>query len=239
MKVALCISGVASANAKQNVERLKSAFPYADVYTATWRSYEHNYPADFVFDEPSLDYHPVLDLPQYPGVSAQLRMDASIGNAHSSDHDNRMWKDIIPHWTKQILIHNYLLTKISGYDIIIRSRFDTIVSDKVPWEHWVEKSMEEDVAIGFNTRAWVLWNKLHEMIEYHEGYHLPDALIIHPRDLWDCELIEELHNNKKLHAAEAGWFQVLSEIPNNYFHYGYHGGAFIEKYKRCIVDYDG
>ena len=240
MKIALCVSGIAGENAKKNVERLQQQFPTADLYTATWRGYEDNYPVDFVFDEPEIRYHCVLDVIPYPDVESERRINASGKNAYFAPDHGKHWNKITPHWTKQILIHNYLLTKLPDYDIIIRSRFDAVISDKIDWEHWVNTSFEDECAIGFNTRVWGYHTKVHELRDRYpkEQFNLHDALIIHPRSIWDCEHIEQLHNDKKLQAAEAGWYQVLSEHPYNYFHYMYHGGVFIEKYKGHIIDYD-
>lgn len=38
-----------------------------------------------------------------------------------------------------------------------------------------------------------------------------DLLIIHPRDLFDKKRMWQLHEDKKLIAAEMGWYQVLSQ----------------------------
>lgn len=241
MRIALCVSGVARGSAEKNIEALRKQFPTADLYTATWRGYEDNYPVDFVFDEPEITYNCVLDVINYPDASSIRREKAAGRDSYISvEHDGERWHKIIPHWTKQILIHDYLLTKIPKYDIIIRSRFDVIISDKIDWEQWVKKSWDEQVAIGFNTRVFQYHDKMHEIRDLYpaEAFLIHDALLIHPMDIWDSDYVQELHNTKQLKGAESGWFQVLSEHPYNYFHYSYHGGVLIEKYIGRVQDYD-
>ena len=149
--------------------------------------------------------------------------------------------EITKHWTKQILIHDYLLKKIpSDYDMIIRTRFDTIVSKEINFVEFIEGSYYENYAIGFNTRyekVWLRHNELLEFVPHFNVGHVNDALILHPRNLWNSQLVETLHNSKELQAAETGWWQILSE------HYGdnhqnFHGGVYIDKHKGNVLDVD-
>jgi hypothetical protein len=47
-------------------------------------------------------------------------------------------------------------------------------------------------------------------------------MIIHSADRFDTEMVYKLYKEKKLHAAEFGWYQVLSQ-PYGGIHRNHHG----------------
>lgn len=60
MKIALCISGLCDNDESEKfVERHKSIFPY-DTFTAAWKRDDLTMDVDYLFDEPTIDYHPPL-----------------------------------------------------------------------------------------------------------------------------------------------------------------------------------
>jgi hypothetical protein len=54
-------------------------------------------------------------------------------------------------------------------------------------------------------------------------------MILHPRKLFDTNLVYKYHEECKLLPAENGWYQILGE-PHNDSHLCVYGGAQIEKY---------
>lgn len=236
MKIALCISGLCDNDESEKfVERHKSIFPY-DTFTAAWDRDDLTMDVDYLFDEPTINYHPVTDVIQLETTHTKLR-----SQGVKKENQGEKWMEITKHWTKQILIHDYLLKKIpSDYDMIIRTRFDTIASEEIDFVELIEGSYYEKYAIGFNTRyenVWLRHNELLEFVPHFNVGHVNDALILHPRNLWNSQLVETLHNSKELQAAETGWWQILSE-PYGDNHQNFHGGVYIDKHKGNVLDVD-
>lgn len=229
IRVALCVSG--KWTGIDFTERLRELIPHNDFYTATYTDCDHE--SDFKMDEPELTYHPYEDIkPYFDGESHGRR---TINSEHPLyDYLKRS----SPHWYKQILIHNHLLKNIVDCDIIVRARFETVVSNKIDWGDLIEECYSEEIPMGFNTRVETA-NLFHHRLELaeNEKYFLNDALIIHPRHFWDTDYVDDLYKEKKLRGAEEGWYQVLSE-PNSMFHESYHGGAYSAKDWEMVLDVD-
>lgn len=240
MKIAICISGIPRGNMKQNLALLKSKFPY-DVYLGSWSG--HEIPNNLLvngrhyYDTPKMHYHPILDTEPISPKLESIKNKMTNGVMRSDYYERTL------HHTKQILIHSYLLKDIPDkYDMIIRSRYDTVISTKVDLQKYLHKSYDENIAIGFGTRTsrHKDFNVLKEIPKIYPdgkdetisndwGWYLMDPLIMHPRKIFDNNLVNSLHNNKKLLPAENGWYQILSE-PYNDNHLCVYGGAQIEKY---------
>ena len=240
MKVSLCVSG--KWKDIDFTERMRRIIPHDNFYTMTYTDCDHD--STFKMDEPEVTYHCVLDTEAYPdGESLERRFfftlsdeDIRHGPFHSSIID---FKRKAVHWHKQILIHNEMMKNIPKCDIVIRSRFDTVVSDQLDWSSYINQSYDEDIPIGFNTMNMKSggeksFNKLWPM---HEKaiFYINDALIIHPYKSWNCDLVDELYKNKELKGAEEGWYQILSE-PNSVYHLSYSGGAYLDEYWWCVGD---
>lgn len=242
MKVAVCVSGICRGNVKRNLQYLKEHFPY-DYFFATWTGKENGMHqagiSDFyTFDEPEINYHPIRDIDGPPAPKLMTQKAKCLSGEYNS-----IWQGKTQHHTKQILIHDMLLTKVpDDYDMVIRTRFDTWTSPNVKFDEYLKKSYDRNIAIGFGTRASrhkninqmveiakIYPNGRDETISQDWGWYLMDPLIMHPRNLWNHELVNELHTNKKLAAAEFGWYQVLSE-PYGDNHTSVYGGVQIEKY---------
>lgn len=244
MKIAVCISGICRGNVSKNIKLMKHHFPF-DYFYATWKGMENdvkNYSFSdevYYFDEPKMHYHPMMDtvtnlkIPKYWTLRKKM-LNGSLKNLSKKTF----------HHTKQILIHNYLLREIpEDYDMIIRMRYDTLLSKKVNFETLLSESYNQKTAIGFGTRKsrHKDFNLMKEVPKIYPefnpkkdvsqdwGWYLMDPLIFHRRDMFNHELVEKLHKEKKLLPAEYGWYQILSE-PYGDSHRSFYGGCQIERY---------
>lgn len=243
MRIALCISGKCdSPDAKKHVENLKKFFPF-DTYTAAWDRDDRTMEVDYLFPEPEMQYNPIIDSGALDYECLTTKKWKMALNSESFQLDRYTsgmtnWTNVMKHWSKQILIHNELMRIVTDYDLIIRARFDIILSDRIEWDKFLQKSYDEECPIGFNTRhiseyAGLYHNLIHDKVNHH--CNVADALLFHPRNLWDCDFVDRLHREQRLSGAEIGWYQILSE-PYGNFHYNYHGGVYIEKHKADIED---
>lgn len=242
MKTAILISGIIKGNWERNIERVKSIFPDADLFTATWKGYGDDDKVDYVFDEPTVNYHPTLDTQPYPKYK-------TIEFKRLTKRDDVKRKNT----TKQLLIHDKLLEKVcpnDEYDMIIRMRFDTYVSthSSINGNDLLTKSYKENITLGFGNRdtRHDFHSGLIKLEQYYPpvdrpiddrsvtrtndwSYYVMDPLIIHPRKLWDSKMVWDLHYKQKLKGAENGWYQILSE-PYGSNHECYYGVAHIDRF---------
>lgn len=244
MKIAICVSGICRGKVKNNMAHLKAHFPEADFFYATWKGREKDVQNNLpgvqytTYPEPEIHYHPIKDIDGPPAPKLMTQKQKCIKGEYGS-----AWQEKTKHHTKQILIHDMLLKDVpEEYDMIIRTRFDTYYSPNVDFSEYLKKSYDRNIAVGFGTRtsrhkninqiveiAKIYPNGRDESISQDWGWYLMDPLIMHPRKLWNHDLVKELHENKKLAAAEFGWYQVLSE-PYGDSHTSVYGGVQIEKY---------
>jgi hypothetical protein len=251
MKVALLISGEIRGNWNDNKDRLRRCFPDADIYTSAWNAKKYGVdvdhePEDFV---PKMHYHPAIDVDPYPIHESRERSKNWLSGKGSF---TTRFRELTAKQTVQILYHDQLIRRVtSDYDIIIRARWDTVVSEKIDWSKLVKKSFDENRAIGFDGSAVRNRDKVKKrhgnfsfdgLVEITTNnptvsneqtldwaFRLQDQLIIHPRKLWNSNLVWKLHKNRKLQIGGIGWYQVLSE-PYGDNHLCYYGGATIERY---------
>jgi len=246
MKVAVCLSGIVRGQIAFNIQRLKQAFPNADFFYGTYTAREEDLHwflgmgnSDYyLFDEPNMHYHPILDVEEVYTHKLKVIKDKMIRGEMVKE------KQKVAHHTKQILSHANLLSQLwPDYDMIIRARWDTFVSLKVEWKEWIERSYEENIAIGFGTRTsrWKDLDSFYEVPKLYPdgrddnvsqdwGHYLMDPIIMHPRSLLDPKHAFKLHEQKKLLPAEVGWWQVLSEPTGGERHISVYGGAQIERF---------
>jgi len=245
MKIAICISGIARGNVDHHVDLLKKAFPDGDLFYATWEEQQNDiskrYKED-LFPEPELHYNP-----WYQCVT---------DNPHPKYEDyKRNWlkgrfpkDDKLIHANKQIIAHAHQIQNLpemswdnQKYDMIVRCRWDTVVSTKVNWKYYLDKSYNESQAIGFGIRG----NRHIDLHSFKDidhvyitrdtdqvwsrdwSYWINDPLIIHPKKLLDPNYVFKLYEDKNLWPAEYGWYQVLSKGDN---HHCVYGGASIDRY---------
>lgn len=191
-------------------------------------------------EEPHIHYEPYIDNPNWSDNYQYTK---------KLVHPNPRHK----HQTKQILCHNELMkTYGKKYDIIVRMRYDCTISPFHDFTKYAEITQETMAASSITTRAdytpalsilnvykEAAWYRPHlhhdcagesEVFKHHTAPMMLDSgLLIHRSQDWDCDLVDRLHKDKKLLAAEFGWYQVLIENTehNRWIHYD--GGASISR----------
>jgi len=247
VKTALCLSGRWNENCDQKwIDRTQRVIPHDRMFTGSWNGQNTvDTTVDYYFDDPENLYHPVFDTEPYPDDASHLRRHIfpriiQEWEEDGIDHSQKKHAYASANWHKQIIIHNEMMKTIpQEYDMIIRTRFDTILSETIPWQELLEKSYGDMIPIGFNCMNYYGnhgYNELNDMGE-ETIYYINDALIIHPRDCWDTDLVDSLYKGKKLKSAEEGWYQVLSE-PFGMYHKSYHGGCYLSDRWEFVRDVD-
>lgn len=246
MKTALCLSGRWNEFCDQKwIERTQRIIPHDKMFTGTWKG--HDYDADYYFDEPVNEYHPVMDTEPYPDDASHLRRKQFPRFIKAWEEESKVYHKeglqmayASAHWHKQILMHNEMMKTLPPeYDMIIRSRFDAIVSDVIPWDEFIERSYDDFLPTGFNCLNYYGhhgYNELRDMGK-ETTYYINDALIMHPREIWDTDLVDRLYKDKELKSAEEGWYQILSE-PFGMYHKSYHGGCYLSARWEYVRDVD-
>jgi len=235
MKIAVCYSGICRGNWIKNNTSVKYHFPKADYFYSTWSTQVASMPPiDYkTYVEPKMNYHPMKDVDKNL-LTMKLRQNLYLLNG-------KQYYDRTMNHTKQILAHAYQLRDLSEeYDMIVRIRYDTYLSPKVNFTDYLNKSYNENIAVGFGTRT-SRHKHLGKLLEIDKTVpssfddnqdwyrYLMDPMIFHPRKLFDTDMVFKYHREKKLLPAENGWYQILSE-PYGDNHLSVYGGAQIEKY---------
>jgi hypothetical protein len=215
MKVAVCIGGqlrVKDEELKLTIDVFKDAFPDADFFFEVWEGDAKERPEMLeymggtvhVFGEYDIDYHPYED------------------NRDAVDTRNFRKKLLNPnptrhlHQTKMILNHSVMnKTYLRDYDVVVRSRYDSMVSPTHSFDSYIKMCYTEQCVMSFLDLAYTE-GKIKFFHEYglHE-HNTPSYMVfdsgafMYPAKIWNSDLVTELHNNKKLLAAEFGWYQVL------------------------------
>jgi hypothetical protein len=209
MRVAVCVSGVVRGEVKRNNERLKEKFPGADFYYATW---DGSFPDCKTFPEPKPHYHPYVDIdPKH--YTCPIYRDA-VAWAKKGGKERLNWTS---HHVKQILIHFWLADTIKdNYEIVIRTRFDAYISRKADFNPYILDTYTNNRANCFGTTRPEGFDSLFEveLKGIHTNWML-DSLFIHNACLIDRAKVDDLYDNKKRHAAEFGWHQVLGKHRNH------------------------
>jgi hypothetical protein len=242
MKTAILITGqyrphVNNKKAKQLIALMEKVFK-THMFFHTWSDAVTEVPVEYhdrlvYCKEPEVDYHPVSDVSK---------------NGYNAKHGKwelyttkRLLYNKMANANKQMLAYADLLSKIpDDFDVLIRMRWDILVSDQVDFKPYLKKAYEEG-PVGFMTRP-IRKHDINQLIELpkedtHQeqdfimddwyGY-LPDNMIMHRREHFDLDLVKKLHEEKKLAAAEWGWYQIMSE-PYGDIHTSVHGGARIRR----------
>ena len=152
MKPAICISGVARGNIKRNLRHLRKAFPEVPMFFASWEETKNNESEEFnctYYPEPQMHYNPwcecVVDNPHPKYHAYKQDFINKTGLANQAKLMNA---------TKQLIGHAYQLADLpEEYDMIIRTRWDTIVSEKLDFTKYLNQSYDEKQAIGFAIRG--------------------------------------------------------------------------------------
>lgn len=230
---------------KRNFNLLLDSFRNSEIIFGVWtyQKEESGFFSDFsdkifYMDEPVIHYKPYIDNPN-------AVMDYQYQKKLKKPDDRHQ------HQTKQILIHNELMKKYGmNYDVIVRSRYDTTVGLFVDFNPFIYECYETPVAISISTRS-DYHNTIHTIGEvcYNDYPYLnhrnsntnqvstaktcemflDNGIIIHRACDWNSELVERLHRDKKLLAAEFGWWQALVEGSSHHNWKHYDGGASISR----------
>ena len=230
MKTAILITGQYRPhvlNAQQLIGQMEAVFK-TQIFFHTWSSGVGKVPIEYhnrleYCKEPVVDYHPISDI-EWTGKHG--KWDKYL--------QGRLLYNKTQHQNKQILAYADLLSKIpDDFDVLIRMRWDILVSKKVNFKPYLEKAYEEG-PVGFmvrGNRGHPLDNLLDvpkdDIMDDWYGY-LPDSLIMHKREHFDIDLVKKLHKEKNLAPAEWGWYQIMSE-PFGDIHTSVHGGAIIAR----------
>jgi hypothetical protein len=194
-------------------------FSGADFYYATYTQYEDVFKKNFInrackyFDEPVIDYHPYEINKQH--IESNRYFETK--NFIMRSHERKKWAS---HHTKQHLIHSWLCDTITEeYDVIVRARFDTWVYSKADFEPFIKDTYENQVVNSFAATKWQrAFEKLTQFNTNPGGRHhnwMLDQLIIYPASFLDTSYVYKLHEEKRLHPAEMGWYQILSRPNGN------------------------
>lgn len=192
MKVAVCLGGLLRGKVEENIEIMKQVFPY-DFFLSTWDTVERFPPFQNIktYKEPA----PFKD--------------------HLIFHPNEEKRSQMIHHHKQIISHAYMLDDLpSDYDMIVRIRYESRINTTIDWKSFLDCSYNENIPIGFGH---VLDFNQVKKITYGDkgsrttvlGKGLNDAIIMHPRKLFNSEKVFELYKNDELKLAEGGWWQIL------------------------------
>ena len=240
VSVALVVSGMYTG--EDYIDLLKERVPHDDLYTATYTGIKMPFEPDFRMDEPVNTYHPVFDTNPYPDKESRGRRKILSRPLSQIPTALRKLKKPSAHWHKQILLHSWVCDQIEA-DVVIRARYETIVSNKIDWQEWIDKCHEEEMTYGFNTRSTgkdynLYHHDLQKCLSGRDSFYINDALIIHPKEALDWGYVNQLYKDENLRGAEEGWYQVLSESQGHY-HLSYHGGAYSAKDWELVKDAEG
>ena len=210
IKVAVCVSGICGDDTLRNMDMLQSQLPY-DFFFGVWDGKENNVSRKLnavSFDEPKSTYHHYCDITDNSYTTFMNVRNRIIQSGYHSKYDNRRYQ------ANQIVAHAHMLDYIpNDYNMIIRTRYDIIISNKIDYDSYIKESYKNNCAMGFGT-IYAVNPTIHSIVnapvKRWEKY-LIDNFIIHPRSLFDTKRVFKLINDQQLKPAEFGWYQILSE----------------------------
>lgn len=246
MRIGIFISGQVRRE-KEDVQRsirlLEDAFPNAEFVYGTWETECISYLEELpnwknlrVYREFDIDYEPFLD---NPDAVDDYQYYKKLNNPNPPRHR---------HQTKQILMHNWLMKEFGHkFDVIIRSRWDVTISPFVDFMSLAKECNELPAIISVQQRTQYKRSMLHlyNRVPWTEGlmsHHtekgklyltkfakscmvMDAGVILHRSIDWNSNIVDDLHNRKKLLAAEFGWHQVLVQGTAHHQWVHYDGGA--------------
>lgn len=153
-----------------------------------------------------MQYHPYLDMRREDHISSYYQ--ATVDWVKAGGSKRIEWTS---HHTKQILIHAWLSDRIRhGYDVLVRTRFDAFAYSQAEFRGYLDDTMLTRRANCFGTTMARRFDNLYDPLDGLHASWMLDSLIIHSPDAIDRAEVDELHKSQKLHAAEFGWYQVIS-----------------------------
>tara|TARA_B110000908_G_C10253449_1_gene453707 strand:+ start:2550 stop:3296 length:747 start_codon:yes stop_codon:yes gene_type:complete len=248
MKIAICVNGLPNASRSfDNIDSIQKSIG-GDLFLSTWKGNEQQVEKKtskhcYYFDEPKVDYHPLMDIPEN-----MVRPVYKTWQSRERCKHNKRLRDRLANCSKQILGHAMLIDALTdyNYDLIVRIRWDTVLSPWCNFSEFLEESLRDNKAIGFGTRTgrhpnYNVMSRIPKIwpsrwqpspdISNDWAANLQDIMIMYPRKLLDTSMVYELNKNKSLNLGETGWYQVLSK-PYGDNHESIYGGAQAERFIR-------
>jgi hypothetical protein len=152
-EIAVCISGLARDGYETALKNVYKVFPY-DTFYLHWDGYGNlNLPNCLYVKEPEYDYHSTLDTKIKPDCKIWEGVNRKP-NLLNNDRGGKMWwkPNYYNHTkggSKQLLGHYYLINSLpEKYKLIIRIRYDLIVSTKVNFTPYLEMA-QDGTTVGF------------------------------------------------------------------------------------------
>jgi len=248
MRIGIFVSGQIRGSLEQlnlNINLLRNGFPEADIIYGVWDYQVEEY-QDFlntlngnveILEHFEIHYSPYVENPK---ASNHYQYHKKLKNP----------SDRHLHQTKQILIHNELVKRYAGiYDVIVRCRWDTTVSPALDFTTYAKEVYNTPCTMSICTRGDYFTSVVHigekaswdfpmmnhrradgvAVIRQVEDMFLDSGLVLHRYDDWNSKFIEQLHTDKKLLAAEFGWWQVMVHGTSHHQWVHYDGGASITR----------
>ena len=214
-EIAVCISGLATKDYEIAIKIAKKVFPF-DIFYMHWNNRQRPSIDDCkYFDEPIFDYHCMTETTTQPECPIFKKITRKPTGPNTGGKIYRR-KELFNHsrdGAKQILGHYYLVNSLpEKYRTIIRLRYDTLVSNKINYETYLEKA-QQGYTIGFNARNTKNYGPPHVLKQHGPQdcdrccWEVWDHMIFHPRDR--LKNVEKLFKQKNLLGMEWGWYQVL------------------------------
>lgn len=228
MKIALICSGLPmppKKHKRQNelLNNMQQIFSDADMYFHTWEHMKKNVPSQYhdrllTCPEPEITYHPFIDTPRDPNTSKKHNV--------ARDHADREFKRRTGkaamkkrHGHLQILGYADAYSKIEKkYDLYIRTRWDLNLHKDAKFRDFFQKAIDIG-PVGFGPMETgkdpkpQLEEQPRELnISRSDRWHcyLADQMIFHSQKNFDPHYVWKLHEEKRLHPIEYGWWQVMS-----------------------------
>lgn len=223
MKVAVCVTGLVRArNPMGDVRRYndlhKERFPNCDFFYTTWEDqrsmFQHYFPDDecYYYDQPKNPYHPYLDVePEHYNKVTSLYSER-VKWAKRLDSTKKLWTS---HHAKQILNYAYLVRDMpQDYDVLVRIRFDSVINKFHQFYRYIDDAYKTGTTHGFAVTKKHRFNELYHVDSEKHKVYMFDQCIIHRRDTFDTQYTIDAFNEKRLLAAEWGWYQALCHASN-------------------------
>ena len=214
ISVAVCVSGEIRGNPQKTFEQMRKFFPNARYLYCTWLPVdfdsENPTPLDLpegedigLHDRPIINYHPYGDMMAYARCA---RLEDKIPKFMADPKE----VERTSHQTKQIIAHANMVRDNPGYDVYVRSRWDIKIHDNADMMKYVEDAYDNERAIGFGSPMGT-WGKESDATGPYRDFFIMDQMIIHSAKVFDPQMVYDMTEEKKLIAAEWGWWQVMSQ----------------------------
>lgn len=220
-KIAILCSGLAQNHFpfEENILSWKAALPEADVFKTTWKirnQLNNKFEFNKYYDDFSPHYNCGLILQK--DALKRLRK-AKKNNEAYSHHDlefiKSYWRQKNKQNVKQFVSHIYMyddFVKNKNYDLVLRVRPETYINPNeiTSFRELCKLAYDEKTIIGFETID--IEYKIHEF-----GWNflstannvINDWAIIYYAKYFDPDIAMNNYYNKKIRAAELGWFDTL------------------------------